>query len=222
MKSFKEGVMKFSKVVLATFAMIMMVGALPLSAKAVSAPSLYVSDNNSYNNKSTFATTDTIYLNTKFMSSIKCYQVKITGPGWNYSTTINNSTNATRFRLSDYFSGSYRGAGAYKWQVRAIDKKGRYSKWATRTFNVIPGKVSLGSKYRSGNFVYIHFSTQSKISGYQILYWNGSNWRHYSMIRPSNSYLKMGYSNYLRYPFKIRAYRDYNGKRYFGLASDRF
>lgn len=212
----------FSKMFLAVFAMFLVMGTASLSAEAVSKPSLYVYNSNSYKNKSTFATTDKIYLNTKYMSNIRKIQVRITGPNWYYETTVNNSVNASKFRLSDSFSGSYKGAGTYTWQARAIDKKGRYSSWATKKFNVIPGKVSIGSKYRSGNYEYIHFSTQSQISGYQILYWNGSNWRHYSMIKPSNSYLKMDYNKWRSYNYKIRAYRDYGGKRYFGLASNAF
>lgn len=224
MKGFRERVMKCAKLFTAAIAMVLAVGFASAQAEAAGTPQLYVSNSNAYQNKSTFTTADKIYLNTRYMTNVRAYEVKITGPGWNFSTRISNTTNAARFRLYDSFYGSYKGAGSYRWQVRAIDRQGRYGKWATRTFTVVPQKVNvkLSNGWQSGNYAYIPFSTQSKISGYQILYWNGQNWRHYSMIKPSNTYLKMHYPKWKAYHWKIRAYRDVAGKRYFGIASDKF
>ncbi len=102
-----------------------------------------------------------------------------------------------------------------------ITGKGNYTGSVTKTFYIVPKKVTLSTFKTTTNKLTVNYKKVTGASGYQIAYQKSGSqtWTYTTVSSKSASKTLTKLTNKKNYKVKVRAYKTVSGKKYYGAYS---
>jgi len=102
-----------------------------------------------------------------------------------------------------------------------ITGKGNYTGSVTKTFYIVPKKVTLSTLKATTNKLTVNYKKVTGASGYQIAYQKSGSqtWTYTTVSSQSTSKTLTKLTSKKNYKVKVRAYKTVSGKKYYGAYS---